>query len=619
MALCVHQHVDIPELGEAHIFASTRPQPSCRASMSAGGAMSSRRSSRDANATSTSTRSVDPDERRGLVCFCVVTSSPSPSRYELEVDLDDLLASLDQHAVAPEPSARVSLDRVLVLALDYLHVRSPSAESSDTAFSLEFEAARTNNWTAPTLKKTSPTKDASSPKRSHARSRSQLETAAAVRDVVQCVLQSGVIWKNAYLFVQATLYRRIPRASKPKASRPDDEELVVSVFNAASAVSSERVLSCDDVEALSLQLGAWQRDGMSPLLAFSRQLLWHLELDLDLFGHEMIVFPTLELSRLHGSKSASRVAASDVARFKADRLILDTNDTSYGDDEEECHGSREELLDAEPTDLSGDHDGDEEEEENEDDEDASDGLDTGVEEDETEELSVARSMQAAIKIQRLAKRFLRRRHERAEPSSAVVPQWRTYDERHLSQFQCAPGIASMPLRRRSLAMYNAAKRIQNIYRVAQASSSRRRAAHDVSGVRMQRALTPTTASRSARASREQAREHDADDAVVDTGEERDPDSDDEDDDDEEMADNDSQRRGTRLRSVDVLDTLSEDVQGEQDAARTSSAIAFVHTISSPAQYDRGGSALCTRSFYSFRREDRRALSAGAPTCSLGSC
>lgn len=294
------------------------------------------------------------------------SSEPCSSALRVEVAIDDLYSTIlfdswrDQHRV-------LSMDRAIVAAIQHLHVIS--VPCGDEIGSLRDELIVNSHvntllypcssrpWGAATLEK----------KRSRQQlphSTSQLFT-HPIRATI--LIQSGLIWRNAYLLAEVALDNAKDTSytetwshqqSRRKLIQDIDYSLVVSVYNANSGYSSSRRLPPERVNSLLERIEALPSQTkagvgladkcISDQYTFAECLLAFLQLDVDLFGNEIIVFPVLEHAASSASQSGTRQASNGLATSPREFLPRRTS----WEDENISEGDEEEYNDDEATELS---------------------------------------------------------------------------------------------------------------------------------------------------------------------------------------------------------------------------------------------------------------------------
>jgi hypothetical protein len=320
VAFCLHQTVEIGDLEgdevqgssgssarlvgskrKAHIFASTCPPTSHPGGM--------KPSTADGNT-------------KGFTVYFQLMDSLPPSRctassesiasckpaLHVEASVDELYTILFEADQAR--SCMLSVDRMAVAAIQHLHIISvPSGDDVGTLRNELIVNAHVNTLLHPSSSR--PTGTSTLEKK---RSRQQLPHSTSqlftqpIRSAI--LLQSGLVWRNGYLVAEVSLDQvdddRDEQPSRRQRIQDVDCDLIVSVFNSNSAHSSWRRLSRDKVATFSERMevlarkskpssgatGASIRDRHS----FAEELVTCLQLDVDLFGQEVIVFPTLEFA-----------------------------------------------------------------------------------------------------------------------------------------------------------------------------------------------------------------------------------------------------------------------------------------------------------------------------------
>ncbi|RLN84885.1 hypothetical protein BBJ28_00015273 [Nothophytophthora sp. Chile5] len=325
LAFCVHQSVEFggmegdtanTDMGasprsnsqnkkrKAHVFASTCPPKSCPANM-----------------MSLSKQAEGTTAGGFVICFQLIDDLPSPrarsslesasactTTLAVEVDADELYATLNQDSLGDQ-ARRVSVDRMVVAAIRHLHIIAvPDGESANKLRNELIVNAHVNallQLCSSRAAGTAMTSEKKRPKRQLPRSPSLFFKEPMHPRIL---VQSGLIWKNAYLLVQVVVDDDEATAIEwLRCRRPIqdmDVALMVSVFNPNSGQSSYRTLSPETLVIFSERLttslveapSSFNVSGerLSEPFPFAKRLLTRLQLDVDLFGHEVIVFPTLE-------------------------------------------------------------------------------------------------------------------------------------------------------------------------------------------------------------------------------------------------------------------------------------------------------------------------------------
>ncbi|KAG1690609.1 hypothetical protein DVH05_027960 [Phytophthora capsici] len=133
------------------------------------------------------------------------------------------------------------------------------------------------------------------------------------------LIQSGLIWRNVYLLAEIALdnvekdFAELnPEQRRQRLIHGTSTDVVVSVFNSNSGRFTCRTLSPEKIDALLEKLDTKTEFADIPH-TFSRYLLQYLQLDADLFGQEVIVFPSLENTKLPGDKIVDSLKKSDAS------------------------------------------------------------------------------------------------------------------------------------------------------------------------------------------------------------------------------------------------------------------------------------------------------------------
>ncbi|RLN38296.1 hypothetical protein BBJ28_00019273 [Nothophytophthora sp. Chile5] len=401
LAFCVHQSVEFGEMDDgaantdmdasprsnnrnskrrAHVFASTCPPKSY-----------------PANRTSLSKQSERTTAGGFVICFQLMDDLPSPrARSSLEcvsacsatlavkVDVDELYATLNQD-YRGDQARRVSVDRMVVAAIRHLHIIAvPEGESANKLRDELIVNAHVNALFQLCSSRAAGTAMASEKKRS----KRQLPRSPSLffKEPMhpRILVQSGLIWKSVYLLVQVVVDGDEATATDwlgcRRLTQDMDVDLMVSVFNPNSGQSSCRTLSPETVVIFSERLTTSlveapsssnvSGERMSEPFTFAKRLLTRLQLDVDLFGHEVIVFPALEQAkatntggnnadvgdtstscspRRHQSFEKERDAAvllqAQIRGFLCRRMSWQEGSISEGDEHEGSYGFDEESAD----------------------------------------------------------------------------------------------------------------------------------------------------------------------------------------------------------------------------------------------------------------------------------
>ncbi|GMF65481.1 unnamed protein product [Phytophthora lilii] len=406
VAFCVHQCVELEcdeiknSIGSrsrfdgssskrrAHVFASTCPPTNYPTS---------------AASTSESKNNGRPGTAGLTVCFQVMDSLP-PSRcttsfesnvpcasaLEVEVSVDELYSCIlcdlwrDQHRI-------LSMDRMVVATIQHLHIITvPSDDEVGTLRSELIVNSHVNTQLHPCSSRlvgsTALEKKRSRQQLPH--STSQLFT-QPIRATI--LVQSGLIWRNAYLLAEVALdsvddtdfvdtWSR--QRSRRRLIQDVGCDLVISVFNANSGRSSCRRLPPEKVSMLLEKFELLPNkfkvksgiagESISEQHIFAKALLAFLQLDVDLFGQEVIVFPALEHphqpnesdTEISSDKEADP-AASEVRlprRTSWEEENISEGDEDIDSDEYDNEQATELMTGVEPYDTEDeDDDGDQDE------------------------------------------------------------------------------------------------------------------------------------------------------------------------------------------------------------------------------------------------------------------
>ncbi|KAG1689038.1 hypothetical protein DVH05_002922 [Phytophthora capsici] len=246
------------------------------------------------------------------ICFQVMDKLPPTSNeaiLRVEASVEDLYSILNGSCLSEKRV--ISMERVVVAAIRHLHIISvPTGDEMGTISNELILNSHVNTRFQPVGRKHS--------QQELPHSSSQLfspQTRATI------LIQSGLIWRNVYLLAEIALdnvekdftelnpgQRRQRLIQGNKCST----DVVVSVFNSNSGRSTCRTLSPEKIDALLEKLDTKTEFADIPH-TFSRYLLQYLQLDVDLFGQEVIVFPSLENTRLPGDKIVDSPKKSEIS------------------------------------------------------------------------------------------------------------------------------------------------------------------------------------------------------------------------------------------------------------------------------------------------------------------
>lgn len=197
------------------------------------------------------------------------------------------------------------------------------------------------------------------------------------------LLDSGLVWKNMYFLTR--VYVDSPNSSRWRTKisiHKVDGSLSLCVFNSQSGQHSSRALPSEQVQAFASKLSTDTNGTHWTLLDFAKHILERMHVDVDLFGHEIITFPGLEV--LKAARSGS-CGASPRSRYQRERSCDSINGqvtlagTSHSN---HCHGDDGQVAvdmralnqESFSEDSAGEEDGDGACEPEEDEEEAVDGV-----------------------------------------------------------------------------------------------------------------------------------------------------------------------------------------------------------------------------------------------------
>ncbi|POM71875.1 Hypothetical protein PHPALM_11495 [Phytophthora palmivora] len=320
VAFCLHQTVEITRdevhttsgsrsnlsssKRRSHVFASTRPTQSYPA--------------RSTSSCSTKTDG-DMDITSRTICFQVMDTLPlskcTPCEsiaqgLKVEVSVDELYdIILDS---SQNQQRTLSMERMVVAAIQHLHIISvPCHDDPDAVRNELIVNSHVNTQLRPCSSRPvgTATLEKKRSRQQFPHSTSQLFT-LPTRAVI--LIQSGLIWRNCYFLAEVSLdhvedeaYTEIwsHHLQQRKLIQNITCDLIVSVFNSNSGRSTNRRLSkqkvCSMLERLntfSSTIKPTTAEMISEQHTFARYLLTFLQLDVDLFGQEVIIFPSLERS-----------------------------------------------------------------------------------------------------------------------------------------------------------------------------------------------------------------------------------------------------------------------------------------------------------------------------------
>ncbi|KAL3668521.1 hypothetical protein V7S43_006608 [Phytophthora oleae] len=358
VAFCLHQIVEIESdeirspknsnsklsKRKAHVFASTCP-PTAKA---------------DGNWGTMGLR----------ICFQVMDNLPPPceSILRVEASVDDLYNIIIGSCLSEKRV--ISMERMVVAAIQHLHIISvPTGDKMGMLSNELIVNSHLNTMFQPVTA-------ALGKKRSKQQLPHSSSQLFSPRNRQTILIQSGLIWRNVYLLAEIALdnieedYTDLrSQQNRRRLIQDTNADAVVSVFNSNSGRSTCQRLSSENIDDLleKLETKIEFGDNIREPHTFARYLLPYLQLDVDLFGQEVIVFPSLDHTDPPGDKreelpnpegSLPEVHEGDFSR----NTSWEEGDISEGDEEAESDAHDEEELDETPSTGILPYDTDEEEE-----------------------------------------------------------------------------------------------------------------------------------------------------------------------------------------------------------------------------------------------------------------
>lgn len=254
---------------------------------------------------------------------------------EIDMSVDELYLVLDRDGARLE-DRRVSLERLIASAVRHLHIISVPG-SGDSSEDIVHETLILNARMNPSLGVCSnqPVVGSSASSLQRKRSRKQFlsqDTVFPEPTHPSVLVQTGLMWRDTYLLVHVAVVDEaqsghqtagVPWRRRRRLIQDVSENVAVHVFNPMSGLHSERLLRPEDVDTMLESLGrldALQDTGSNfmDVLTFSKALLSRLQLDADLFGAQVIVFPELEV-RATAATSGSCSSASPKSKRSPER------------------------------------------------------------------------------------------------------------------------------------------------------------------------------------------------------------------------------------------------------------------------------------------------------------
>ncbi|GMF40986.1 unnamed protein product [Phytophthora fragariaefolia] len=286
----------------------------------------------------------------------------STTGLKVETTIDELYSIIvfdsrrDQNRV-------LSIDRVIAAAIQHLHIISvPVGDNVGTLtheliinshVNMLLHPCSSRQWGTTTLEKK--------------RSRQQLPHSISqlltnpVRATI--LVQSGLIWKGAYLVAEVALdnvddasYTETwpHQQSRRNLIQDTDYAVVVSVFNANSGYSSRRKLPpervsmfLERIDALPCEIkltAGLAEQSIRDQYGFAECMLLFLQLDVDLFGNEIIIFPVLEHATSASASCSTQACDNDNDQatlpldFLPSRISWEDENISEGDEGAENDG-----------------------------------------------------------------------------------------------------------------------------------------------------------------------------------------------------------------------------------------------------------------------------------------
>ncbi|KAF4144808.1 hypothetical protein GN958_ATG05976 [Phytophthora infestans] len=270
----------------------------------------------------------------------------------------------------------VSLERIVVATIQHLHIISvPNRYDVSTLTNEVIVNSHVNTLLHPCSGRRvgASTLEKKRSRRQLPHSISQLFTSPTQTTIL---IQSGLIWRNCYLLAEITLDTLERNTNNNICSLQQNQQrkihdhdcdVIVSVFNSNSGHSSSRRLSPVAISFLLGRLKAKANvftDGdINEQHTFAQELLAYLQLDVDLFGQEVIIFPMLEHPRHADNNHEPEVEAAT-----PEKQILPRR-TNWGE-ENICKGDEDagnDAYDDKELNIAPNSDGTDEEEEHDED------------------------------------------------------------------------------------------------------------------------------------------------------------------------------------------------------------------------------------------------------------
>lgn len=297
-------------------------------------------------------------------------AATSSSKFDLEADISvDELCEIVSKQSGGKPHSKhraggmrasayllkehMSLERVVVAAIRHLHIVSvPSGKESEgdesevslkqvlivnqhinTLLNPVASVASSNGTITATLEKRKNSRSrhrlprASSPARGHPSS-----SHPALLDG-SGILESGVIWKNAYVLARVSIIMGEKGGDgsairkMPQYIQELDASLHFSVYNPLSTSYSECTFSPEQIECLvkklsKLVLDNGDHEDFQESAAFIKHVLMRLQIEVDLFGVEVLTFPSLDVKQPMNSHTLELLHHSGSSTFCFSRSSL---------------------------------------------------------------------------------------------------------------------------------------------------------------------------------------------------------------------------------------------------------------------------------------------------------
>lgn len=334
-----------------HVFASTRPLKTAPSPVSYGVALASEEQTicfqiREDESTSGPTRGAAQQQPHQSPTR-VASLPPQTIDLEVEIALPELYEIVSQHWEHWEAGSRsvtkstsdqrarpqtesvcfsarnqVSVERVVVAALRHLHiVNVPSSDTSDRLTQVLIVNERVNALFRPVKKPKA--LEPSKLKQQLSRAASPIRKRQLTDRSGLFVLETGSVWKSAYVLAHVSI--STGGVDVDASDEVNDEQwdtlrvlplyiqdvntpVRISVFNSLTARYSVRELSLDQVACVVGKLAVLTADDDATddaheCVAFAKQVVARLQIDVDLFGAEVLAFPSLGIKQPLNSRA----------------------------------------------------------------------------------------------------------------------------------------------------------------------------------------------------------------------------------------------------------------------------------------------------------------------------